>query len=213
MDTATLTREPAVTAAAGQAGRLLALAGVVFAALQVAGDLVIGPFPGGEASPARLTSYYATHHAQVATGGTLLGLSAVFLALFGAGLYCRVRGGLHGLAFGAVVLVGTTIEVAQQAGSAATYSLLGQFSTEQTLTPAALQAWHLAGAEFGPGTGTTLLLFAVAAAGILARAVPAWVAWPALVLGIAALSPFGFLASMVFLLWAAVAGVALAVRR
>jgi hypothetical protein len=212
MDTAALTRETLTTRTTDGAGRLLALAGAGFAVLQVAGDLTIGEFPGGQTGPARLTAYYAMHHAQVATGGLLLGLSALFLGLFGAGLYCRVRTGAHGVALGAVVLIGAAIEASQQAGSAATYSLLGQFSTDQNLTPAALQAWHLAGAEFGPGTGSTLLLLAVATAGILARAVPAWLAWPALLLGIATLSPFGFLASLAFLLWSLVAGVALAVR-
>jgi hypothetical protein len=50
------------------------------------------------------------------------------------------------------------------------------------------------------------------AAGVFARAIPRWLAWAALVLGIAAVSPFGFVASMLFLLWTAVAGIVLTVR-
>ena len=50
------------------------------------------------------------------------------------------------------------------------------------------------------------------AAGVFARDIPRWLAWAALVLGIAAVSPFGFVASMLFLLWTAVAGIVLTVR-
>jgi hypothetical protein len=55
----------------------------------------------------------------------------------------------------------------------------------------------------------TLGLFA---AGVFSRALPAWLAWSALVLGIAELTTFGFYASMLALLWTAVAGVVLSVR-
>jgi hypothetical protein len=49
------------------------------------------------------------------------------------------------------------------------------------------------------------------AAGVFTRAVPGWLAWFALGLGIAVLTPFGFLASRLFLLWTAVAGIVLTV--
>ena len=44
---------------------------------------------------------------------------------------------------------------------------------------------------------------------------PAWLGWLALVLGIGTLTPppFGFYADLLFLLWAAVAGMVLSVRR
>ena len=41
---------------------------------------------------------------------------------------------------------------------------------------------------------------------------PQWLGWVSLLLAVATLSPFGFLASLVFVLWAAVAGIAI-VRR
>jgi hypothetical protein len=45
------------------------------------------------------------------------------------------------------------------------------------------------------------------AAGVLTSAVPRWLAWTAFVLAIAEVTPYGFQASMRFLLWAAVAGI------
>jgi hypothetical protein len=89
------------------------------------------------------------------------------------------------------------------------FALVGHASTASTLTPSALQALHIAGSEGSLSTGLAILLLAVGVAEI----VPRWLAWPAIVLGIAQLVPgIGFFASMLFLLWAAVAGIALTVR-
>jgi len=62
---------------------------------------------------------------------------------------------------------------------------------------------------------TFLFLLTAAVAGLAARAIPRWLAWPALLLAVLALlpGPFGFLASMVFLAWAAAAGITLLVAR
>jgi hypothetical protein len=50
------------------------------------------------------------------------------------------------------------------------------------------------------------------AAGVFVRAIPRWLAWSALALGIAGLTPYGYFASVLVLLWAAVAGIALTMR-
>ena len=191
--------------------RVLALGGIAFGALEFAGDLIIGPFPRGGTGAADLMKYYAGHHSHVATGGTLMAWAAVGLGLFGAGLFGYVRRGA-GAALAAVVLVGTAMAALSEGISAATYSLLGEMSTDRNLMPAALQAWHVAGAEYGIGAGMTLLLVGVAAAGILRHAFPVWLAWPALILAVAQLTPFGFLASLVVLLWCLVTGAWLAIR-
>jgi hypothetical protein len=190
--------------------RILPLAGVAYGALQIAGDLAIGPFPDGQSSTSRLTRYYAGHHGQVALGGTLMAWSVVFLGLFAAALVWRSR--TEPLA-AVVIAVGAGAAVAHEEFSASTYSLLGSMSTSSTLDPAALQAWHLTGSEFGIALGQVVLLLGAAMAGLTSRALPTWVAWTALVLAVAHLTPFGFLASMLFLLWSAAAGITLALRR
>ena len=65
------------------------------------------------------------------------------------------------------------------------------------------------------GASTFLFLLTAALAGLAARAIPRWLAWPALLLAVLALlpGPFGFLASMVFLAWTATAGITLLVVR
>jgi hypothetical protein len=187
--------------------RWLPLAGVGFAALQAAGDLTIGPFPDGSTSPARLVDYYATHHSQVSLGGRLLELSAVFLALLGVAIWARLRSTAP--VVGVAALVGASMAAVDAATAGATYRFIADIGVQKGVSPEALQAWHVLGSGFGVIAGTLLLLLSVAFAGIVARAVPMWLGWVSLLLAAATLSPFGFLASLVFVLWAAVAGIAL----
>jgi hypothetical protein len=190
--------------------RILPLAGVAFGALQIAGDLTIGPFPDGDSSTSALTRYYTDHHSQVALGGTLMSWSVIFLGLFAAALVWRARSAPLAAA---VIAVGGGAAVAHEEFSASTYSLLGSISTNSTLDPAALQAWHITGSEFGIAMGQVVLLLGVAVAAFPSRAVPAWAGGTALVLAVLHLTPFGFLGSMLFLLWSVALGVHLAIRR
>ncbi len=192
--------------------RLIPLAGVAYALLTVAGDLTIGDFPRGDTPPAQLAAYYAAHHRTVALGGTLLAWAAVFLALFGVALWARLRDGTVSRLAAGLVLVGTALTAAAGIQSAGTYILLGDYGANAALTPAALQSWHLAGAEFGVGADLLVLTLGVFAAALSGREVPAWLGWTGLAIGVAQLTPVGFLASLVFLLWAAIAGITLAVR-
>ena len=189
--------------------RILSLTGVAYAGFQAAGDLAIGPFPDGHTTAAALTRYYADHHSQVAVGGSLMAASVVCLGLFAAVLVWRARS-LPIAA--AVVAVGGGAAVAHEEFSASTYSLLGTISTSSTLDPAALQAWHVTGSEFGIALGQVVLLLGVALAALAGRALPSWMGWSALVIALGHFTPAGFLASLLFLLWSAVVGLALAVR-
>jgi hypothetical protein len=195
--------------------RLIPAAGVLFAVLTLAGYSAIGPFPDPDASVSKLTSFYADHHAGVATGGFLLGLAAIFLALFGAALWVRIQASdVHPIVAGAA-LIGTAMTAAAGIVSAGAYSVLGDIGDQQNLTPAALQAWHISASTGIMDGGGVILLLATATAGIAGRAFPRWLAWPALVLAIFSLipiSPYGFFASLVVLLWAAVTGVYMVIR-
>jgi hypothetical protein len=192
--------------------RLVPLAGVGFAVLTMAGYLTIGPFPDSEASVSELTSFYGAHHGQVATGGLLLGLAAIFFALFGTAVWARIRSSdLHPVVAG-TALVGTAMAAVSLVEGAGAYSILGEIGHQPWLSPAALQATHVGATVGGIDGGTVLFLLAVATAGIAGRALPRWLAWPALVLAIVYFTPFGYFASLFVLLWAAVTGIVMAVR-
>jgi hypothetical protein len=197
--------------AAARLGRLLPLAGVGFAVLTIAGDLTIDKFPDSNTPVAKLTQYYATHHHQVGVGGTLLAWAAILLGLFGVALWARVRSSdLHPAVAGAVLL-GAAVATANELTGASAYITLGTIGHQAGVAPAALQAWHISGSEGSVGS-TMILLVAVGVAGILSRAIPRWLAWPALLLGIVQISPVGFFASLLTLVWAAATGIVLVLR-
>jgi hypothetical protein len=190
--------------------RLVALAGVGYAVLTMAGNFTIGEFPDAQSPVADLSRYYASHAGAVRLGGQLMILGALCFGLFGVAVYARVRDTAASPMVAGLVLVGTAVEVTADLTAGATYALLGSIGADGAVTPAALQAWQI-GTGLGGGGGT-LLMLGLFAAGVFSRALPAWLAWPALIIGIGEFTPFGFYASLLGLLWAAVAGVTLTLR-
>ena len=199
------------------AGRIAALGGLGFAVASIAGDLAIGPFPGPSTPAAQLVPYYAAHHAQVLTGGMLLGLSGILFVPFGLAVWARIRQAQASPLLTGLAMIATTLVALTSLASAGVYGVLGDIGGQPAISPAALQAWHIMGSEgsLADGASTFLFLVAAAVAGLAARAIPRWLAWPALLLAVLTLlpHPFGFLASMVFLAWTAAAGITLLVAR
>jgi hypothetical protein len=114
-------------------------------------------------------------------------------------------------AIAGAVLLGAAVATANELSGASAYITLGTIGHQAGVSPAALQAWHINGSEGSVGS-TMILLVAIGVAGILSRALPRWLAWPALLLGIVQISPIGFLASLLTLAWAAATGIVLVVR-
>lgn len=196
--------------------RIVPLAGVAYLVLEVAGNGSIGNFPDSNTSIAKLLPFYASHHAAIARGGLLLHYGALALALFLVAIWARLRqAGVRPLVSGAL-LVGAAVTVAAAFAEAGVYSTLGFVGGhESVITPAALQAWHINGAGGGATTGDgglMIALLAISAAAIASGALPRWLGWSALLLGLVQLTPLGFFGGLVFWVWAAVAGVYMAVR-
>ena len=193
------------------AGRLAALGGLGFAVASIAGDLTIGPFPGPTTPASQLVPFYAAHHAQVLAGGMLLGLSGIFFVPFGLAVWARIRQTPASPLLAGLAVIATTMVALTTLASAGVYGVLGDVGGQPGISPAALQAWHIMGSEgsLADGASTFVFLLTAAMAGLAARAIPRWLAWPALLLAVLALlpGPFGFLASMVFLAWTAAAGI------
>jgi hypothetical protein len=208
----TAARQLPLGAGGARLTRMLPLAGVVFAVVAMAGNFTIGDFPDTDTPISKLTTYYASHHSQVGRGGALLGYSVIFFALFGIALWERVRRSPAAPVIAAGVALGTAMVAVNMLTSADTYYTLGQIAGKPTTSPQALQAWHITGSVGGVGADSTVLLLAIAAAGIFARALPRWLAWTALVLAVMHFTPLGFLAYLLFYVWAVAAGIALAVR-
>lgn len=185
--------------------RWLPLAGVGYAVLTIGGDLVIDRFPDESTPLAQLTTYYAQHHAQVAAGGLILEVSAVFVTLFGVALALRVS--RRNVVAAAVIGVGAASMCLAGAYEGATFHFLGEQGANTALSPQALQAWHVSAAAFGTSIPLVVLVLGMALAG---RALPVWLTASAVVLALAQLTPVAFPAGMLMLLWFVAAGVSLA---
>jgi hypothetical protein len=196
--------------------RIVPLTGVAYLVLEIAGNGSIGNFPDSNTPIAKLIPFYADHHANIARGGFLLHYAALALALFLVAIWGRARQvGVHSFVSGAL-LVGAAVTVAAAFAEASVYSTLGFLGAhEGVVTPAALQAWHVNGAGGGATTGNgglMIALLAISAAAIASNALPRWLGWSALPLGLVQLTPLGFFAGLVFCLWAAVAGIYMTAR-
>ena len=189
--------------------RAAPFAGVLYAGLSFGGDLAIGPFPEGTTSGTALRSFYVAHGAQVALGGALLLWSAVCFAVFGAALWARTR---ERAVSAGLILLGVALETAAELYEAGVFRFLGQHGADARIAPAALQAWQLSATEIGSAGGLVLVMVGAAIAAFGYRALPRWIAATGLVVVAAEFTSVFFFASLAFLLWAAVAGVALAVR-
>jgi hypothetical protein len=195
------------TPVAAWLGQFGPLAAVGSALLTIVAYLVIGPNPDSDASTTTITAYYSAHHAHVYLAGMLLMYAAVLFALFGAAVWARIRQtALHPILAG-TVLIATAIATASDLAYASSWYLLGDLGGKQTISPAAIQGLHItvAAANMPGAAGLGTFLVAFAAAGILGRAFPRWLAWPALALGILQLTPtpgtIGFLAGLLILPW------------
>lgn len=191
--------------------RAAAVAGVGFALASAAANFTIGKFPDTDTPVAKLTAFYAAHHARVSAGGLIQAWGAVLLAVFVTAVYLRVRDtGNHPVA-AVLTLVGGAVATVGTLDDGSAYWLLGHLGNDHAIGTGALQAWHVLGSEgtLVSGGGTAVFLIAVAFG---STALPRWLAWTALPLGVAQLTPVGFFASLLFLVWAAAAGIYLAAR-
>lgn len=193
--------------------RLLALSGIAFVGLALAGVVGVGgSTPGTKASGEELASFYGDHALRQGIASFLLAVAALFVVLFGIGLATRFTSRDGSLSVWGYVLIAGTILVA----GAVLVSAFAHFALanggDENISPAALQALNSLDGNtwmtFNPALGVMML---GAAGTLLSVGVQRPLGWIALVLGIAAFIPFAdFFALLVTLLWIVVTGIVLA---
>lgn len=190
---------------------LAPLTGVAFVLLAVLAFIVSGETPDIDESPQKVLDFYVDNDTSQIWGAALLGWSTVALMFFLGVLRSTLRaaegaiGRLSAVAFGGgIVLI---IGALSFAGFTFT---LGDVA-DDGLTPQAAQALNALNSDFffPVAVGVATLMLATAIVSLGSRALPAWLAWPALVIGIVAVTPLGFFAFLAFLLWTLVASIAL----
>ena len=203
------------TPVAARLGRFAPLAAVGSALLTIVAYLEIGPTPDSNAPTSTITAHYAAHHAHIQLAGMLLAYAAVLFALFGATVWAKIRQtALHPILAG-TILIATAVATASDLAYASAWYLLGDLGSKHTIAPATIQSLHItvAAADLPAAAALGGFLLAFAAAGILGRAFPRWLAWPALALGILQLiptpGPIGFFAGLLILPWMIATGTAM----
>jgi lysophospholipase L1-like esterase len=191
--------------------RLLPLAGIVYVGLFLAAMILDSSSPDGDASGAKLFAYYDVHETRATIAAVLLVLSTPFLVFFGAALATgrhpdepRSRWELVLLA-GATLAAGALQVVAYVHFALATAPGRG-LSRDALRVLAMLDSSILATAGLG-------VMMLGAAGTLLARAGSRWLAWAALVLGIALFVPIAdFFAFLLTGIWIIVVAISSARR-
>jgi len=196
-----------------RAAVLAPLTGILAAALFVAGILLSGNTPDSDASGAKVVAYYLTHKSDQTTSAFLFMYGSLFLILFAAALRSGLRGtdraadGPATLAFGGALVMATGIMLL----SGVTYALAAK---PGALAPAAAQAVNVLnnGVWFPFIVGQAALLLGAGAAILRGRALPSWLGWVAIVLGVVSATPVGWFAFLIAQLWVIVVAILLARR-
>jgi hypothetical protein len=193
--------------------QLLPLSGVASVLLIVASFIVVGEPPDLNAPADEVVSFYTENDSSLQWGAALLALGAFFFMLFAttvASLLRRdpARGAVaahFSFAGGIVFAVGATIfaGLSFTAGDA-----VGDVG------PATLQTLHVLEMDmfFTIAVGTSAFLLGTGVGALKAGALPRWLAWAAIVIGVVAFTPAGFIAFMALGIWTLIVSVMLTMQ-
>ena len=188
------------------------LTGLAFLALLIAGFAIGGEPPEAKDPIADILDYY-TDGDKAMFGGLLVGAAAVLLVYFAG--YLRkvlsdaegVGGVLSSIAFGGSLIIA--------AGLAVDGTILIALSeAAEDIDPVAVQALQaLWDNDWLPlAVGVQLFIFSSGLSIVRHGALPKWLGWIAIVLGVIAFTPIGFVAAAGTAIWVAIASVMLTMK-
>lgn len=190
-------------------GRLAPLTGVLFAVVGVAAGISGGgESPEANASAVKVIAYYTSHRSEVETSSILFAVAFLIGIFFSGALrsYLRRTPAAEGAA--AIVPVGAAImAVGAVLGGGMEYGLARNISH---LSPAAAQAVNVVNNEIFLPLLVGVCVFSLASGVAILRgaALPKWLGWVAIVMGIAALIPPAFFPVVIVLvIWSIVVSI------
>ena len=195
--------------------RLAPLSGIVFVVALILGFFVISSGgPQVTDSAQTIASYYTNHHqkAELAVGVIAVGL--VFLAVFIAFLYGHLRAAeTSGNLWSTVMLIGGIAGVATFFVAGGVHVAIAdggthRFGLDAMVALNALDNDILISFVFALG----LMLLGVAGATITTGALPKWLGWAALVLGILCFTPVWWGGAALALVWIVIVSITLSQR-
>jgi hypothetical protein len=182
--------------------RALAISGILFVVLLATAFLLTGSQVDESASMAKAYAYWSDHKTAEFVAVVLVHVATVLLVFFGAGLRSTLRGGegeestYSVIAFGGAVLGAAGFAIAALI-EAATATAADQGSREAVYTLNQLSA-----VDWIPFTaGLAAMMLAVGIGGLRTLTLPKSLSWPAIVLGIVFVTPFGWASFVALPFW------------
>jgi hypothetical protein len=194
-------------------GKWAPLCGVVFVGLLVASFALSGNSPGADASGAKVLSFYTAHRGEQ-QGAAFLGMYALVFFLFFAaafrGYVRRIRpesGSLATLSFGGALLLAV-------GGGVLSATQFALSDSPGHLSAGAAQALNVLNNDiFIPlVAGACVFMIANGLVTIRHGALPAWLGWTALLIGVVSVTPIGFFGFMATIAWVLIVSVLIVVR-
>jgi hypothetical protein len=187
---------------------LAPLTGLVFVVLIVAAFIVGGESPGIDDSAQKVVDYYQDNEGETFFASALLAWGAVFLVFFLGILRALLRDGDEARDRMSTVAFGGGLVLAAGLLSFAGFGFTLADGVDH-LGPESMRTINALSSDFFflVAGGGAVLLIASAITIIRTGALPVWLGWIALVLGIASATPAGFFAFLGFLVWTAIVSV------
>ena len=158
-------------------------------------------------SGAQVIAHYRLHHSAIFLGNFCGALGVIFFIFFVGSLRSYLRShdggeGLSAVAFGGALLVGT--------GGAIFTSLEWALSdARNSISPAAAEALNvLTNDLFWPfEVGLVVFSLTIGLAILSTAALPKWLGWIAIVVGVVGFTPVGFFGFFVIMIWAVIVSI------
>lgn len=187
---------------------LLSLTGVAFVVFLILSFIVGGEPPNADEPVNEIVEHYADNKDSILIACLLGSIAAVALVFFANHLRHLMRGSRTSatiLAGAAIVAVGAGIDMTIQFALA---------EAAEDVDPTAVQALQaLWDNDFLPlAIGTVIFLLSVGTSILATGALPKWLGWIAIALGVIGMTPIGFVSAMGAAIWILIASVLLAVR-
>jgi hypothetical protein len=188
--------------------KLAPLTGVLFAVIALVAVFTSGETPKADTSAAKVIVYYRAHRSSIETSDILFALAFLVVVFFAGSLrsYMRRTPAAEGPA--AVVLVGAAMmSVGAAVGSGVEYGLAHNLTA---LRPTTVQAVNVISNEVFLPVLAGAFVFGIASGVAILRgaALPKWLGWAAIVIGIAAIiPPASFPALLGFVIWSIVVSI------
>lgn len=194
--------------------RMAPLTGVLFVVLAlVAAFSNNSESPKASASAAKVVAYYSAHRSEVETSGIMFALAFLAVVLFSGALRSYLRRNRASEGLSAMVLAGGVLmAVGALSASGIEYGLAHNL---HDFTPEAAKTLNFIGNELFLPLLAGAFVFGVCGGLAILRgaALPAWLGWVAIVIGIAALvPPASFPALLAFLAWSLVVSILMYLR-